>query len=376
MITERRYDIDWLRVLAIGLLLIYHVAIAFQPWGVFIGFIQTNEHLEAIWVPMSMLNVWRIPLLFFVSGMGVCFAIQRRSWKQLIIERTKRILLPYLFGIAAIVPLHVLIWQKYYHQELQYSFSPAHLWFLGNIFIYVLALSPLFFYLKKNQNGKAQRLIKKVFGNPIGLITLLIPFVLEAEIVKPENFELYASTFHGFALGLIAFLIGFCCIYSGDEFWKTVTKWRWSSFALALSLYILRLLVYELNSPDYLKAIESNLWIFTVFGFGYKYLNKPSNTLHYLSQAAYPVYIIHMIFIYIACYVLFPLNIDSFVTFVIVNIFTFAGSMLTYELLVKRVRFLRPLFGLKYQRRYDRFDETKIHDSSRNGKIDIQTMES
>jgi len=30
--TNRRYDIDWLRVIAIGLLLIYHIAIGFHPW--------------------------------------------------------------------------------------------------------------------------------------------------------------------------------------------------------------------------------------------------------------------------------------------------------------------------------------------------------
>lgn len=84
--TNRRYDIDWLRVIAIGLLLIYHIAIGFQPWGVLIGFIQNNESLESTWIPMSMLNVWRIPLLFFVSGMGVCFAIRKRNWKQLLLE--------------------------------------------------------------------------------------------------------------------------------------------------------------------------------------------------------------------------------------------------------------------------------------------------
>ncbi|UCG26758.1 MAG: acyltransferase family protein, partial [Bacteroidales bacterium] len=88
MSTEgRRYDIDWLRVIAIGLLLIYHIAIGFQPWGVFIMFIQSEESLEFLWIPMSMLNVWRIPLLFFVSGMGVCFAIRKRNWKQLLQER-------------------------------------------------------------------------------------------------------------------------------------------------------------------------------------------------------------------------------------------------------------------------------------------------
>ena len=88
----RRYDIDWLRVIAIGLLILYHIGFVFLPWGVFIGFIQNAEPLDHIWEPMSMLNIWRIPLLFFVSGMGVSFAIRKRDWIQLILERTRRIL--------------------------------------------------------------------------------------------------------------------------------------------------------------------------------------------------------------------------------------------------------------------------------------------
>ena len=121
---DRRYDIDWLRVIAIGLLLVYHIGIGFQPWGVFIGFIQSEKPLNSLWIPMSMVNIWRIPLLFFVSGMGVCFAIRKRNWKQLIQERAKRILLPFLFGIVFIVPMHLLIWQKYYMQDLKYSLNP------------------------------------------------------------------------------------------------------------------------------------------------------------------------------------------------------------------------------------------------------------
>ena len=76
MTTERRYDIDWLRVIAIGLLLIYHIAIVFQPWAMFIGFIKSEESVESLWTPMTMLNIWRIPLLFYVSGMGLYFAIK------------------------------------------------------------------------------------------------------------------------------------------------------------------------------------------------------------------------------------------------------------------------------------------------------------
>lgn len=89
MNTERRYDIDWLRVIAIGLLLIYHIAIIFQPWAVFIGFIRSNELMEGLWIPMTLLNVWRIPLLFLVSGMGVYFAMRKRNVLQLLLEKRK-----------------------------------------------------------------------------------------------------------------------------------------------------------------------------------------------------------------------------------------------------------------------------------------------
>ena len=149
--TNRRYDIDWLRVIAIGLLLLYHVAIGFQVWGIMLGFITNGKPLESLWIPMTMLNVWRIPLLFFVSGMGVYFAIQNRNWKQLLKERAVRIFIPFVFGIFVIVPIHLYLWQLYYQRELNYYTNPAHLWFLGNIFAYVIILLPVFFYLKRNE---------------------------------------------------------------------------------------------------------------------------------------------------------------------------------------------------------------------------------
>lgn len=349
--TNRRYDIDWLRVIAIGLLLIYHVAAGFQPWGVLIGFIQNNESLESIWIPMSMLNVWRIPLLFFVSGMGVCFAIRKRNWRQLLLERSQRILLPFVFGTLTIVPLHILLWQHYYHQDIRYILNPAHLWFLGNIFIYVLVLSPLFFFLKANQNGKIRKWLATVFNNPFGLLLITVPFIAEAVLVNPENFELYAMTFHGFWLGLLAFLIGFCFVYSGEAFWRTVLKWRWWFLGVALCLYLVRLLIFEFQAPNYLTAFESNMWIFAVFGFGYKYLNRPSKALSYLSQAAYPVYIIHMAFLYLGSSLFFPLDISTELKFILTNLFTLLGCFIVYELVIRRVNLLRPLFGLKVVKR-------------------------
>lgn len=345
---ERRHDIDWIRVFAIALLLIYHIAISFQPWGGMMMFLKSNESMEGLWVVMSALNVWRIPLLFFVSGMGVSFAIKRRNWKGLIKERTLRILVPFIFGIFAIVPLHIFVWQAYYKQLLDYTFMPFHLWFLGNIFIYVVVLSPLFFLLKNAEAKEWAQKLKRIFSGPLGLLIMAVVFIAEAELVSPESFETYALTLHGFVLGILAFAFGFVFIYSGKGFWEMIKRYAWIFLAVAFGLYIVRVTVFEIMfAPRYLMSIESNLWVLAVFGLGYKYINKGSATLSYLSQAAYPVYILHMLFLNLSGYFVFGLDIPVELQFVLVVLLTFIGCFATYELLVRRLGFLRPLFGLK-----------------------------
>ncbi|MBD8489201.1 acyltransferase family protein [Echinicola sp. CAU 1574] len=357
MITERRNDIDWLRVIAIGLLLIYHVAIIFQPWAMFVGFIRSDELMEGLWKPMTMLNVWRIPFLFYVSGMGVYFAIRKRNWVQLLTERSKRILIPFVFGIVAIAPLHFAVFQEYYNLPLGYYAHPAHLWFLGNIFAYVLILLPLFYYLKKIEGGRFMKGLSTFMSNPLGPLSVSVFFILETVIVRPQVFEMYAQTWHGFFLGFLAFFFGFLFVYAGKTFWQTVLKWRWLYLGMAVTLYGIRLVVFELKSPGYFMAFESHCWILSVFGFGYKYLNKPSNILSYLSQAAYPVYIIHMFVLYSGAVIILPLGIPVMLKYISITVFTTIGSCLIYEFIIRRIGFLRPLFGLKWT--FNKFQDAK-----------------
>jgi peptidoglycan/LPS O-acetylase OafA/YrhL len=345
--ANRRYDIDWVRVIAIGLLLIYHVAIGFQPWGIMIGFITNEKTWGSLWIPMTMLNVWRIPLLFFVSGMGVYFAIQNRNWKQLLLERGARILLPFVFGIFLIVPIHLLMWQYYYKMDLNYTPSPGHLWFLGNIFIYVVVLSPIFFYFKKNEDGKIVVFIKRLFRHPLGLLPVFAAFVAEALLVNPYPFEMYAMTWHGFFLGLLAFFFGFCFVLSGDIFSGMILKWRWLFLVAAVVLFSIRLMQFQQFAPGYLLSIESNCWILSVLAFAYRYLNQPSHVLQYLSQAAYPVYILHMNFLYLGSLLVFRLDINAPLQFILVLMFTVIACFTFYELIVRRVNMIRPLFGIK-----------------------------
>jgi len=341
----RRHDIDWLRVIAIGLLIVYHVAIGFQSWGLMIGFITNKESWAGLWTPMSLINVWRIPILFFISGMGVYFALQKRNWIQLIKERSRRILLPFIFGVFFVVPIHILILQKYYSWQLNYSPGPSHLWFLGNIFSYTVLFLPLFIYIKNNPNGRLVSGLKRLFSTPVGFCILLISFAVEALVLKPIPFELYAMTTHGYLLGLMAFFFGYVFVLCGKPFLGILLSWRWVFFLMALFMSIFR--INQGQMAAYLVSIESNLWIFCILAFAYKHLNYPSQVLRYLSQSAYPVYIIHMIVLYAASYVIFPLNFDVRLKFLVVFVVTLAGSLGLYEALIRRLVFIRPLFGLK-----------------------------
>lgn len=331
------------------LLLIYHVAIAFQPWGVMIGFITNKKSWDSLWIPMTMLNVWRIPLLFVVSGMGVYFAIQKRSWLGLLRERTLRILVPLLFGTVAIVPISTLLWRKYYNMSTTYdiaSLNPGHLWFLANIFLYVLILSPLFVFLKKYPEGIAAKTITRTLGHPLGLLVVVAVIVAEGLIVHPTPYELYAFTWHGFFLGFAAFALGFCFVMSGDPFWRMLQSLRWYLFGAAVAFYTYRFFQYQMRVPVYQISIESILWILTVLAFSSKYLNRPGKLLSYASQAAYPVYILHMVFLQLGATLIFSSDLNVQLQFVLLLLFTFGGSLAVYEG-IRRTNLLRPLFGLK-----------------------------
>jgi len=348
--VTRRYDIDWIRVIAIGLLLLYHVAIGFQPWGIMIGFITSPTPWNELWTPMTMLNIWRIPILFFVSGMGVYFAMQNRNWKQLLGERTLRILLPYVFGAICIFPISSYIWARYNNLSLSYSINPGHLWFLGNIFVYVVVLLPVFFYLKNNETGKIVSFIRKIFRTPLGLVPVAGALILEAILVNPNPYTLYASTWHGFVLGFIAFFFGFCFVVAGEPFWKMLLSWRWLFLIAAVALFSYRFAQFQMIEPYWILVIESNCWIFSIFAFGYKYLNRPSRALAYLTQAVLPIYILHMIFLFLASSLIFPMELDVRIQFVLVLLLTLVGCLGSYEI-IRRINVLRPLFGLKMMKK-------------------------
>jgi glucan biosynthesis protein C len=200
--------------------------------------------------------------------------------------------------------------------------------------------------LKKNENGKLVMGIKKLLSTPLGLIPGVVVFILEGVILNPFPYELYAMTWHGFVLGMLAFFFGFCFVLGGSEFWNMIVKYKWMFVSVAIALFVVRLLYWKMNTPMYLLVTESQCSIISVFAFAHQYLNRGGRTLAYLSQAAYPIYILHMLFLYLGSMLIFPMAIDVRIQFVLVLLFTIVGCFATYEV-VRRLKWIRVLFGLK-----------------------------
>jgi len=122
-------------------------------------------------------------------------------------------------------------------------------------------------------------------------------------------------------------------------------RWRWALLVMAAGLFTVRL--NRTETPSWLLSVESTTWVLTVFAFGHRYLNHPGKALRYLSEAAYPVYILHMVFLYLGSLLVFRFPMGPPLQFGLVLIFTTGMSIVCYELIIRRLRIFRALFGLK-----------------------------
>ncbi len=345
--AERRHDVDWLRVIALLLLIVYHAAVGFQPWAYSIGFIQHPESLEWLWLPLTVLNVWRIPILFMISGMGLRFAMERRNGKQLMQDRLLRIGLPLVFGtftLNALLPYFAL---PYYGLAPALRPNDAHLWFLSNILVYFFIFSILLWRLKNNPDNRLFRLLRRLLRFRLGLYAFALPYMLAplALGATAESFISYRYTLHGWALGGLCLLTGFIFISLGEAFWQALKRVRRVALCLAVALYALRFAL-AFDTHVALVALESFSWIIALLAYAARYLNRDSKLLRYLSGALYPAYILHLPLQFALSATLFRQPLRAELAFPLLLGGVLLCSFALYEI-IRRLKPLRPFFGMK-----------------------------
>ena len=331
------------------MLIIYHAVIAFQPWGHLISFIQNKESLEFLWLFMMIFNIWRIPILFMVSGMGAFFALRNKNWKEFLKDRSVRILFPYIFGFFFICPITLFFAATFYGKQIGYFPNPGHLWFLGNIYSYVFLLLPIMLYCIKNPDNFIFKIFRILLKHRLGILSLALITGLEGVLFSPHDYSDYFMNTHGFMLGLICFFLGFILVSMQNEFWPIIQNIRFISLFLASIFCMTRLyfaLTIDYEGPKFVIGFESMCWMLAVFGYGSFYLNHESKALTYFKGAVYPVYILHMPLQALLSYLIMPTKISLLLKLNLLIIGTLFCSIILYEI-IKRMNWIRPIFGLK-----------------------------
>lgn len=379
----RRHELDWIRVLVFALLILYHVGMFFVPWG---WHLKNNVIYEDIRWPMIFVNRWRLPILFVISGIGTFYALRRRTGGQFVAERFWRLIVPLIVGILLIVPPQVYVerliegattanyWSWYATDALRDGSYPAgnfswhHLWFLPYLFLFSVVLLPLFLWLRPRTGGAIHRTLQRWTRRP-WLLYFPVPllFLTEAllEPFFPSTHALVGDWFNLINFGG-CFLIGFLLVYGGDHFWETAERARWRYVGvgtLTFTLLVLRWFFLEDSvvvhfSEAFVHALNLWSWILAIFGFGKRHLSKPSRALSYANRAVYPFYILHQTITVILAYHVKDLPWSGWSKAGLLIVGTFGGCWLIYELLIRRVRWLQPLFGVKAAPRAPESGET------------------
>src|SRR6266403_30563 len=325
----RRYELDWLRVGAVLLLIGVHTAAIFDPFPTTAVKGQSSELMKVFAI---FVHIWRLAVLFIISGAGAAFAFGYLTPGRFIGMRFRRIVIPLIAGTLLVVPIQLYYWcnrlcpgrYSSYFQFYMSLISDAlhgriatkpeylhwgHLWFLAYLFVSSLITLPLFLYLRGERGTILRSRFSSLIERRSGIILLALPLILSELILRP-SWPGFAgpnliNDWANFSAYLIYYIYGFL-IYSEERVRQAIQSWSNTALTLGVVSTVLFFLFprfIELPAMGYnlkwmlflvLRGFSAWFCIVTVFAFGMKLLNRNSSILSYANEAVYPVYVVHL----------------------------------------------------------------------------------
>ena len=379
--TNRRYDLDWLRIIAFGLLIFYHCGMFYVSWD---WHVKSRFASDAIQPLMMLTSPWRLTLLFLIAGAATRFMADKMTARKFIALRMRRLWPPLLLAMFVIVPPqsyfeivealqganglgpgHATWLDNFYIKYATASgnwcdadgclITPTynHMWFVAYLILYTLALL-LILPLLRRAPVAASALIA-------GPLLILVPwFYLTA--LRLTLFPIFGES-HDFrndwylhALYFSTFLFGFA-VAKNQAFFDRCVQLRWIALAIALTCWAALIVYFDAYSetppPEWLRLAmrgvrELDAWcaIIAAIGLAHRYLRSNDGPLRQiLTQAIFPFYLIHQTIIVVAGHYLDEIQLPLPIEAPLLVAITMAGCWLFYDL-GRRAPLLRIWIGL------------------------------
>jgi glucan biosynthesis protein C len=382
----RRYDLDWLRVLVILNLVPWHAAWLIAYVTSFSKSTHDGLSLTVLRYYTGFSLRWQIPLLFFIAGASACLLLSYRSPGAFVRERARRLFVPLMFFMLVCYPVMLYFWPGVCYNRsfsdylirfwphclatIHHSQMPgrspmpgwAHLWFVAYLLIFSLISLPLFISLKRQSEIVIAGKYISFFTKRGAILLLAVPLMAINIILAPKwpmaQLNLYDDWTY-FCYDLTVFLYGYIiCLH--DRLWLTVYRHLQISLPLAIvsTVFVLamRFEMPAFSQPAYTTrymlyslflGLHTWCWILALLALARQYLSGTNRFLKYASRASYPFYILHFLLMIIIGHFTIQWHLGIAAEFISLSLLTFIATFGSYELMVKRTKVTRVLFGMK-----------------------------
>lgn len=359
------YYLDWIRVFIVLILIPFHCSVSFSHIGK--AYVYTNEPVNSfLYILISdFFNLWFMRTLFFISGIAAYLSL--KSKRRFLMSKIKRLFIPVMFTLLVIGPLsgyfihlkegtNTVSFLKYYPsfftEPTKYLFW-GHMWYCVYLFAFSLILLPVLSLLKKQ--AKVINYVNKKLSRG-GFIFLPSIIIILSEFLLRPHFPGYQKLIGDWANVCVYtsfFILGFI-IGDNKSVYKNITGKYIIFLAIALIsttlfIYIKRgesLSEYK-NFINIIWGLSAYSWTMAVIGIGQKFLNFKSQLLEYLSKTSFSFYLFHYLIVTVFNWIFLKINMHHIFKWISSIVLSFITLLLLYEILIKNIKLLRFICGLR-----------------------------